>query len=59
MKRNLITILAILLTVGLFQGAIVNAQDTTTQIRVAHLSPDTPAVDVYVDGAKSYRKFSL
>jgi len=52
MKRRLLIVLTLLLTLGLFQGAIVNAQDTTTQIRVAHLSPDTPNVDVYVDGAK-------
>ncbi len=51
MKQRLFVILGLLLTLGLFQGAIVNAQDTTTHVRVAHLSPDTPAVDVYVDGA--------
>ncbi len=52
MKKRLVTLLILMLTLGLFSGAIINAQDNTTQIRVAHLSPDTPAVDVYVDGAK-------
>lgn len=47
-SRNIIFVL--LIAFGLLQGAIVNAQDTTTQIRVAHLSPDTPNVDIYVDG---------
>lgn len=51
MKRKLFLIVVMAMALGLLQGAIVSAQDTTTQVRVAHLSPDTPAVDVYVDGA--------
>jgi len=52
MKQRILMLFALVLTLGLLQGAVVSAQDTTTHVRVAHLSPDTPAVDVYVDGAK-------
>jgi len=47
-KQLLIVILVLML--GLFQSISVLAQDTTAQIRVAHFSPDTPNVDVYVNG---------
>src|SRR5687768_16473172 len=30
-----------------------SAQEAPAQLRVAHLSPDTPGVDVYVDGAQA------
>lgn len=59
MKQKAVLILTLILTLSLLQGAIVSAQDTTTQVRVAHLSPDTPAVDVYVDGAKAIESLSF
>jgi hypothetical protein len=59
MKHKLFFVLVLTLMLGLLQGAIVNAQDTTTQIRVAHLSPDTPSVDVYVDGAKAIESLAF
>jgi hypothetical protein len=36
-----------------FSASAANAQGATGRVRVAHLSPDAPNVDVYVDGAKA------
>ena len=47
--KHLMIGLAVLALVGLAPGAM--AQNDMTQIRVAHLSPDAPNVDVWVDGS--------
>jgi hypothetical protein len=49
--------LALLLLAGLIALSFTtvqdaNAQSATSRVRVAHLSPDTPNVDVYANGAK-------
>ncbi len=36
-----------------FSASAANAQAATGRVRVAHMSPDAPNVDVYVDGAKA------
>jgi hypothetical protein len=53
-----LTSLAVVLAVLVSAFAFVfvgsaGAQATQARVRVAHMSPDAPAVDVYVDGAKA------
>ncbi len=53
MSRNLTrpaAVLASLLVLGVFAAPAAAADDA--MVRVLHASPDAPAVDVYVDGAK-------
>lgn len=55
-KRNKFVVLALLLTllISLLPGAIAGAADTpVARVRVAHFSPDTPAVQVFLDGKPS------
>ncbi len=46
---NKVFLVAVLLS-GLFW---VSAQDQNAKVRVAHLSPDAPAVDVWINGSKA------
>jgi uncharacterized surface protein with fasciclin (FAS1) repeats len=49
-KSKILLMLLLTLLLGLFQSMVVTAQDSTARVRVAHFSPDTPNVDVYVNG---------
>jgi uncharacterized surface protein with fasciclin (FAS1) repeats len=51
MSKKLVLLALLLLLVA--PAALVNAAQPTTHIRVAHFSPDTPAVEVYLDGKPS------
>lgn len=44
-------VLALTFVVGLLSTSLVAAQTPLARISVAHLSPDTPAVEIYVNGA--------
>ena len=49
MKNGTLLLLAVLLGVFLVTSSFALADDHATLVRVAHLSPDAPAVDVWVD----------
>ena len=54
LKSSLILALAAM-TLGLTgcsDDEVTNPADTNARVRVAHLSPDAPAVDVWVDGSR-------
>jgi uncharacterized surface protein with fasciclin (FAS1) repeats len=52
-NRRILLIAAVLaLTLGMFAATAASAQGLT-YVRVAHLSPDTPAVEVYLNGEPS------
>ncbi|MFW5748647.1 MAG: DUF4397 domain-containing protein, partial [Chloroflexota bacterium] len=50
MRRVRLFVGLALMLVAALMLSTVSAQDDTTNIRVGHFSPDTPAVDVYVNG---------
>jgi uncharacterized surface protein with fasciclin (FAS1) repeats len=52
MNRNKIALTLVVLLFALLVSAVVGAQEFT-HIRVAHFSPDTPTVEVYVNGQPS------
>lgn len=55
-SRGKVGLLAVLLTLvmGLLPGAMAGAADTpVARVRVAHFSPDTPAVQVFLNGEPS------
>jgi hypothetical protein len=39
--------------------AVAGAQGATAQVRAWHASPDAPAVDVYVDGARAFANLAF
>src|SRR6478609_5136051 len=50
-----IAFVALLLCAGLARlAAPAGAQDTDAQIRVVHTSPDSPAVDIWIDGEATF-----
>jgi uncharacterized surface protein with fasciclin (FAS1) repeats len=51
-KFTWVTIILVL-ALGLLSASAVGAQDRTTHIRVAHFSPDTPAVEIFLNGEPS------
>jgi len=50
--RVIVSMLIMVLTLGLVAG-LGEAQTGTARVRVVHASPDAPAVDVLVDGARA------
>lgn len=52
MNRNKLLLVLVVLLMGLLMSAAVSAQ-AFTHIRVAHFSPDTPAVEIFVNGQPS------
>jgi hypothetical protein len=52
MKRVLTSAAVVLAIVASF-ATTASAQEAPAHVRVAHLSPDTPGVDVYVDGSQA------
>jgi hypothetical protein len=50
--RVIVGMLVMVLTLGLFTG-LGQAQSGMTRVRVVHASPDTPSVDVLVDGTRA------
>jgi uncharacterized surface protein with fasciclin (FAS1) repeats len=51
-RRMLFLLLIVALAMGLFSVSAVGAQGLA-RVRVAHLSPDTPAVEIFVNGQPS------
>jgi len=55
-------LIALLMLGGLFAFAVPEAQaygEYSSRVRVAHLSPDAPAVDIYVNGNKTLSSVSF
>jgi hypothetical protein len=52
MKRLLVSAVIVVAIAASFATS-ASAQEAPAHVRVAHLSPDTPGVDVYVDGAQA------
>jgi uncharacterized surface protein with fasciclin (FAS1) repeats len=51
-RTKVVLVLALLLVTMLF-SAVASAQQEFSRIRVAHFSPDTPAVEIFVNGQPS------
>jgi uncharacterized surface protein with fasciclin (FAS1) repeats len=47
--RFIVPLLMLVLSIGLLSTSVVSAQ-ALTHVRIAHFSPDTPAVEVYLNG---------
>ncbi len=52
-KRLVLIIVVSLAMIAAFSPTISVAAEADAQVRVIHASPDTPPVDVYIDGAKA------
>jgi len=50
MRTKFFVSIVLALLIGLLSTSLVAAQTPLARISVAHLSPDTPAVDIYVNG---------